>query len=111
MSHWRVLLVGLVVAGLFVVAGSVQAMTMQQQQILTQTGGAANDGFGTSVAFSSDGNTAIVGAYGANAGQGSATIFTRSDSVWTQQHTITQDVGAANDNFGTAVALSSDGNT
>jgi hypothetical protein len=90
-------------------------ITWTQQQTITQTGGAANDLFGVSVALSSDGNTAIVGAYfddvGANVDQGSATIFTRSGATWTQQQTITQTGGAANDGFGWAVALSSDGNT
>ncbi|RLS33683.1 MAG: hypothetical protein DWH80_00040 [Planctomycetota bacterium] len=86
-----------------------------QQQQLTATGGAANDNFGSSVALSSDGNTAIVGAYvddvGGNVNQGSATIFTRSGGVWTQQQQVTDAGGAANDKFGSSVALSSDGNT
>lgn len=86
-----------------------------EQQTITQSGGAADDYFGYSVALSGDGNTAIVGAYaddvGANSSQGSATIFTRSGSLWTQQQTITQSGGAAFDYFGTSVALSSDGNT
>ena len=89
--------------------------TWTQEQTITQTGGAAFDFFGYSVALSSDGNTALVGAaldtVGANNDQGSATIFTRSAGSWTQQQTITQSTGAANDYFGTSVALSSDGNT
>ncbi len=97
-------------AGLFVVAGSAQAV-MVQQQTITQTDGAANDLFGISIALSSDGNTAIVGASGDNSNQGSATVFTRSGTTWTQQQTITQTDGAANDYFGVSVALSSDGNT
>jgi len=107
-----VALVGLL--GLLVVAGSAQAVLVQQQTI-TQTSGAAGDVFGSSVALSSDGNTAIVGAYGDNVGsnadQGSATVFTRSGGVWTQQQTITQTDGAGSDYFGISVALSSDGNT
>ena len=47
--------------GLLVVVGSAQAVLVQQQTI-TQTSGAADDFFGRSVALSSDGNTAIVGA-------------------------------------------------
>ncbi|MSO46784.1 MAG: hypothetical protein EXQ67_01685, partial [Thermoleophilia bacterium] len=100
--------------GLFVVAGSAQAV-MGQQQNITQTGGAASDDFGVSVALSSDGNTAIVGAYlddvSGVADQGSATIFTRSGSTWTQQQNITQTDGATSDSFGVSVALSADGNT
>ena len=82
-----------------------------QQQALTQTGGSGNDSFGQSVALSSDGNTALVGANGDNSFRGSATIFVRSGGVWTQQQTITQSTGAANDEFGISVALSTDGNT
>ena len=82
--------------------------TWTQEQTITQTGGAAFDFFGYSVALSSDGNTALVGAaldtVGANNDQGSATIFTRSAGSWTQQQTITQSTGAANDYFGTSVA-------
>ena len=100
--------------GLFVVVGSVQAELVQQQTI-TQSGGAAGDLFGYTVALSSDGDTAVVGAYaddvGSNGNQGSATVFTRSGSVWTQQQIITQSGGAAGDFFGYSVALSSDGDT
>ena len=103
-----VVLVGLV--GLLVVTGSAHAVLVQQGTI-TQSGGAANDFFGGSVALSSDGNTAIVGAYGDNSDQGSATIYTRSGTTWSQQQTITQTGGAATDWFGVSVALSSDGNT
>jgi len=103
-----VVLVGLV--GLLVVTGSAHAVLVQQGTI-TQTGGAASDSFGWSVALSSDGNTAIVGAAGDNADQGSATIYTRSGTTWSQQQTITQTGGAAGDRFGRSVALSSDGNT
>ncbi len=86
-----------------------------EQQQITASGGADLDLFGFSVALSSDGNTAIVGALlddiGANENQGSATIFTRNGSVWTEQQQITASVGAAQDYFGSSVALSSDGNT
>jgi len=86
-----------------------------QQHTITQSDGAAGDAFGYSVALSADGNTAIVGAYTADVGgradQGSASVFTRVDGVWTQQQTLTQSDGAASDNFGFSVALSADGNT
>jgi hypothetical protein len=86
-----------------------------EQRILTQSNGAADDWFGVSVALSSDGNTALIGARfddaGSNADQGSATIFTRAGTSWTEQQTITQSNGASSDSFGVWVALSSDGNT
>ena len=91
--------------GLLVFVGSAQAL-MGQQQIIT-----GSNEFGRSVALSSDGYTAIVGSPGTGSNQGSATIFTRSGSVWTQQQTITQSDGAAGDAFGYSVALSSDGST
>ncbi|MBY0112375.1 MAG: hypothetical protein K2Y21_06105 [Phycisphaerales bacterium] len=84
--------------------------TWTQQAQLTATGGAAGDSFGISVALSGD--TALVGAnaddVGANANQGSAYIFTRSGSTWTQQAQLTASGGAANDLFGVSVALSGD---
>jgi len=86
-----------------------------KQATLVHSSGAANDQFGYSVALSSDGNTAIVGAPYDNIGvvgqQGSATVFTRSGTTWTQQQTITQTGGKSADYFGLSVALSGDGNT
>jgi hypothetical protein len=85
--------------------------TWTQQQKLTSSDGAANDWFGTSVAL--DGNTALVGAYfddiGIVTNQGSAYVFVREGSVWTQQTKLTADDGIANDQFGNSVAL--DGET
>ena len=84
-----------------------------QQQTITLSDGGTGDRFGWSVALSSDGNTAIIGApydnIGGNAGQGSATIFTRSSSTWTEQIKITHPSGTANSNFGFGVAISDDG--
>jgi hypothetical protein len=81
-----------------------------QQAKLTAADGAANNQFGYSVAIAGD--TAIFGAFsvdvGANPGQGSAYVFTRSGSTWTQQAKLTATDGAANDRFGSAVALSGD---
>jgi hypothetical protein len=77
---------------------------------LTASGGAANDQFGSSVAISGD--TAVVGAMfddvGANANQGSAYIFVRSGTSWTQQAQLTAIGGAANDLFGNSIAISGD---
>lgn len=89
--------------------------TWTQQQKLTQSNGATNDLFGCAVALSGDGNTALIGAYaddiGANVDQGSATVFTRSGGVWTQQQTLVQSNGEGFDWFGFSVSLSGDGNT
>ncbi len=84
--------------------------TWTQQATLTATGGAASDSFGISVTLSGD--TAIVGAnfddVGANGNQGSAYVFTRSGTTWTQQAQLNSTGGAANDQFGYSVALSVD---
>ncbi|MEY3231023.1 MAG: hypothetical protein RL689_1112, partial [Planctomycetota bacterium] len=91
-------------AYVFVRSGS----TWTQQAQLTAAGGAASDQFGVSVALSGD--TAIVGAFvddvGANANQGSAYVFVRSGSTWTQQAQLTASGGAASDQFGVSIALS-----
>jgi hypothetical protein len=80
-----------------------------------------NDNFGSSVAISSDGNTAIVGAINEDPEEpgvlttytnaGSAYIFTRSNGSWTQQAKIDADDKGISDNFGSSVAISGDGNT
>ena len=81
-----------------------------QQAVLTPAAGAADDYFGFSVAVSGD--TIVVGAAlddtpaGANAG--SATVFTRTAGVWSQQAVLTHPAGAANDLFGFSVAISGD---
>ncbi|MCC6504808.1 MAG: fibronectin type III domain-containing protein, partial [Aquimonas sp.] len=84
--------------------------TWTQASKLTAGDGAANDQFGTSVAL--DGDTALVGAsyddVGANSDQGSAYVFTRSGSSWTQEAKLTAGDGAAYDNFGYSVSLNGD---
>jgi hypothetical protein len=76
---------------------------------------AANDEFGTSVALSGDGNTLAVGAPGEDgsaSNSGAVYVFTRSGGSWSQQGSpIKATSPAANDRFGSAVALSNDGNT
>jgi N-acetylglucosamine kinase-like BadF-type ATPase len=69
------------------------------------------DLFGTSVSISSDGNTAIVGAYGNDNGAGAAYIFTRSGTTWTQQAKIVASDKQPSDFFGWSVSISGDGNT
>ncbi|APR75713.1 Fibronectin type III domain protein [Minicystis rosea] len=92
-------------AYVFVRSGSVWA----QQQKLTASDGAPNDSFGFSVAVSGD--AAVVGAYqdgdnGTNSG--SAYVFARSGSVWSQQQKLIASDPAANESFGISVAVSSD---
>ncbi|MFY9703709.1 MAG: Ig-like domain repeat protein [Terriglobales bacterium] len=91
------------------------AGSWSQQQELTASDGAESDYFGNSVALSSDGNTALVGAYAhtvnGNRYQGAAYVFTNSAGSWSQQQELTASDGAGGDLFGNSVTLSSDGNT
>jgi hypothetical protein len=76
------------------------------------SGGAESAGsnFGSSVALSADGETALVGGPSYDEGTGAVWVFTRSGSSWTQQgKKLTS--GGAGGRFGTSVALSADGNT
>jgi FG-GAP repeat len=81
-----------------------------QQVQLFASDGAAFDAFGTAVALSGD--SAIIGAIsddvGTNADQGSAYVFTRQGSAWSQQVKLVASDGSANDRFGSAVAISGD---
>jgi hypothetical protein len=92
-----------------------EGSTWQQQTRLTAADGAANDRFGFSVALSSNGKTALIGAQvktiGSNSGQGAAYLFERNGSTWQQQTQLTAADGAANNFFGASVALSSNGKT
>ena len=75
-------------------------------------GNGANVGFGSGVALSGDGGTALIGGPGDSGATGASWVFARSGSTWTQQGgklTGTGLVGAAR--FGAAVALAADGAT
>src|SRR6266536_2085750 len=91
----------------------------------------AADEFGFAVALSSDGNTLVVGAPGeasartgvtagivdettagnAAPGAGAVYVYTRTGATWTQQAYVKASNTGAGDQFGSSVALSSDGNT
>ncbi|MFL5863223.1 MAG: Ig-like domain-containing protein [Solirubrobacteraceae bacterium] len=81
------------------------------QQGAKLTGGAAGAEFGSSVALSADGNTALIGA-NFDGASGGALVFTRSGSTWTRQGGELTGVGATGGaGFGSSVALSADGST
>lgn len=67
-------------------------------------------GFGGAVALSADGSTALVGGELDDNGAGSAWVFTRSGSTWTQQGPKLKSTPPSG-RFGQAVALSGDGST
>jgi len=80
-----------------------------EQDKITASDGAADDNFGISVAISGD--LAVVGANGdddAGSYSGSAYIFKRNGTEWTEQAKITASDGAANDYLGRSVAISGD---
>jgi len=97
-------------AYVFVRSGGVWS----QQQKLTASDAQYADLFGRSVSLSSDGNTALVGAYYEDAGgsmAGASYIFVRSGVVWSEQQKLTASDAEADDAFGYSVSLSGDGNT
>ncbi|MFQ6615865.1 MAG: FG-GAP-like repeat-containing protein [Fidelibacterota bacterium] len=80
-----------------------------QQAKLTASDGAASDFFGKSVSIRGD--YAVVGSYrddDKGSSSGSAYIFVRSGSNWTQQAKLTASDGASSDFFGTSVSISGD---
>lgn len=86
--------------------------TWTQQAQLVANDGTAGDEFGWSVAL--DGDTIVVGADAddvfANIDQGSAYVFVRSGTTWTQQAHLFASDGSARDRdyFGNAVAIQGD---
>jgi hypothetical protein len=86
-----------------------------QQAKLAADSGAADDYFGWAVSLSQNGNTALVGAKHENtmAGEhaGSAYVFARSGTSWSQQAKLTAADGIRYDALGCAVSLSGDGDT
>ena len=81
-----------------------------QQTKLHAIDGAAGDDFGLSVSLS--GNTAVMGApfdtVDMKVSQGSAYVFTRTGTAWTERKKLTANDGAGDDRFGRAVAVSQD---
>jgi FG-GAP repeat len=79
----------------------------QQGELLTGNGSGSKEQFGQAAALSADGDTALIGAPGAQGGV--AWLFTRSGSTWTRQDS---ELGGCEESgearFGDAVALSSD---
>jgi uncharacterized repeat protein (TIGR01451 family) len=81
-----------------------------QQQRLLAGDGAFGDFFGVSVSISAD--TVVVGAdwddTASGAESGSAYVFVRSGTIWTEQQKLLASDAAADDHFGGAVAVSHD---
>ncbi|MBV1928377.1 MAG: FG-GAP repeat protein, partial [Gammaproteobacteria bacterium] len=97
-----------------------------QQAYLKASNTDTNDWFGQSVALSANGNTLAVGAIGEDSAAtginddenddnaskaGAVYLFSRTDSSWSQQAYLKASNTDADDEFGTDLALSADGNT
>jgi predicted amidohydrolase len=95
---------------MLVAVNPIHAGWLVEDQELTASDAAAGDAFGDSVAVS--GNTAVVGASFSNdAGginSGSAYVFVRNGSTWSQQAKLTASDVTADDLFGRSVAVSGD---
>ncbi len=91
--------------------GTAEAVACSEEEpILAAAAEESECGFGTSVALSGDGNTAIVGSPTSNGLNGGAWVFTRSGETWSRdphELTGTNETGAGH--FGKDVALSADG--
>jgi hypothetical protein len=100
--------------------------TWAQEAYVKASNTAAGDQFGSSVALSSDGSTLAVGASqegsnatGVNGNQadnsagnsGAVYVFRRTGSTWAQEAYVKASNTGTSDNFGSSVALSSDGST
>jgi Bacterial Ig-like domain (group 3)/FG-GAP repeat len=97
----------------FLLSGGVwtqQAELIGTGAIAPSKGLGSEQGF--SVALSSDGDTALIGAPHDNGGPGAAWVFTRTGTDWTQQQELTAPSDELGDSgFGYSVALSSQGTT
>ena len=83
--------------------------TWSEQAKLTASDGAAEDWFGVSVSVSGD--TAVIGAYlddDHGSASGSAYVYVRDGSTWSEQAKLTASDGMANDLFGLSVSVSND---
>ncbi len=103
---------GIGAAWVFTRSGSTWA---KQGGALTGGEGSGYSWFGYSVALSSEGDTALIGAPHADEYAGAGWVFQRSGSAWTQQGAPLTGSEEINDEFGGelgySAALSGDGNT
>lgn len=78
---------------------------------LATPAGFAGGAFGSSVALSGDGSTALVGSPDSRAGAGLAWMFTRSSSAWSESQKLVNNSNEHQRRFGAQVAISQDGST
>ncbi len=80
-----------------------------QQAKLMPDNGSLGESFGSAVALTEDGSTALIGASRDNFRDGSAFVFARDGTNWSKQYKLTPDGGGRL--MGDAVALTDDGST
>ena len=84
----------------------------QQGDKLTGSGESGEGEFGSGVALSASGDTALIGAPGDDGGVGAVWVFTRTGEAWSQQGNKLTGSGENRDGlFGKSVAVSADGDT
>jgi len=85
---------------------TLSGTTWSLQTTLNASDAGANKNFGSSVSINDDGDIAVVGCEEQNnGGNGSAYVFTRSGSTWTQAQKLTASDGAGSDAFGTSISI------
>lgn len=94
-------------AYVFVRAGA--SWTLQAR--LTPSDRMAGAAFGASAAMTASGDTLAIGAYAGNGGAGSAYVFERTGTAWSERARIVAPNAEVGDSFGDAIALSGDGST
>lgn len=107
-------------AGGFSIAGKAYVFSRSgsnwtEETILTASDKAANYYFGFAVSIDSDGTRIVVGSIYAKSGTvsnaGKAYVFSRSDTTWTEEASMSEAANAAAyTNYGRTVMISGDGN-
>lgn len=87
--------------------------SVSNSSVLSGQGAIGQSYQGRSVSISADGNTAVVGGFLDNNGEGGAWVFIRDNGVWTQQGGKLLGTGGTHPNVqqGSSTAISADGNT
>jgi hypothetical protein len=83
--------------------------TYVEQQALQAPDGASGDFFGSSVALSATGRTALIGAPLKDGVKGAGYVFVRNGRHWREQHELRAADAASNDSFAHWVSLSASG--
>jgi len=97
--------------GCAIVFTRVNGAWVQQGNKLTGFDARVSAAFGSSVAISSDGNTAVIGGSGDSTNTGAVWVFTRNGGVWSQQGSKLVGTHPISSRYlGQSVAVTADGN-